>query len=151
VFQAVPEAVAELRLEGYRSAFEERGRRLRPELVVTGSGSSVEAAAAVSGLLDGAEPPTALVTAGREQTVGALRTLTERAVRGRVAHVALDDVACSSFLDPPLTVVRYDVSRLATVAADILLERIGGRTGRPRRVVLTPSLVERGSGELRPG
>jgi LacI family transcriptional regulator len=151
VFQAVPETVAGLRLEGYTAALEERGRRLRPELVVTGSGSRDEAAAAVSGLLDGPEPPTALVTAGREQTLGALRSLTERGLRGRIAHVALDDVDCGALLDPPLTVVRYDVSRLATVAADILLERIGGRTGRARRVVLTPSLVERGSGELRPG
>ncbi len=151
LFHEVPEAVARQRLEGFTAAFAERGRRLRAELVVTGSQSRDDAASAVARLLEADDPPTALVTAGREQTVGALRALSELGRRRAVAHVALDDLDGAPFLDPPLTVVRYDVSRLGAVAADILLERIAGRRGRARRVVLSPSLVERGSGELRPG
>ena len=150
LFQAQPEAVARQRLEGFGEAFSGRGRRLRPELVVSGLGAADEAAAALAGLLDGADPPSALVSSGHGPTAGALQVLVERRLRDTVAHVALDDIGCGTLLDPPLTVVRYDVSRLGAVVADLLLERVGGRTGRARRVVLRPSLVERGSGELPP-
>ncbi len=151
IVQSAPEVVARQRLAGFTAAFEERRRRLRSELLVTGCATREEAASAVASLLDAAEPPTAVVTAGRAQTLGAIEVLAARDLRRTVAHVALDDVEGAGLLDPPLTVVRYDVSRLATVAADLLLERIGGRSGRARRVVLSPSLLERGSGELRPG
>jgi LacI family transcriptional regulator, galactose operon repressor len=150
LFQALPEVVARRRREGFAAAFSGRGRPLRPELLVTGLGTPEHAGSALDHLLDGRDPPTALVTSGPAATTGALRTLTARGLRGTVAHVALDVVGGSDLLTPPLTVVRYDVSRLGAVAADLLLERVGGRTGRARRVVLQPSLVARGSGEIPP-
>jgi len=136
-----PEFTAQVRLADGRLAW---------DVVYLDADFDREAAAALAGLLDGDDPPSALVSSGHGPTAGALQVLVERRLRDSVAHVALDDLGCGTLLDPPLTVVRYDVSRLGAVVADLLFERVGGRAGRARRVVLRPSLVERGSGELRP-
>ncbi len=149
LFQDLPQAVARQRLDGFREAF--GGRRPPPGAVRTGLGSVDEARDAAHRLVDGDDqPPTAIVTSGPAATTGALQALTERGLRRAVAHVALDDVPGSALLDPALTVVRYDVSRVGAVAAELLLERVAGRGGRARRVVLQPSLVQRGSGEIPP-
>ena len=151
LFHDLPEAVARQRLDGFREALGGRGRRPPPGAVVIGLGSVDEARDAVHRLVDGDDqPPTAIVTSGPAATTGALQALTERGLRRAVAHVALDDLPGADLLDPALTVVRYDVSRLGAVAAELLLERVAGHGGRPRRVVLQPSLVQRGSGEVPP-
>ncbi len=150
LFPARPEEVARQRRDGFVAAFADRRRRPVADLLVTGLASEEEAAGAVRALVDLGRPPTAFVTAGTAETTATVRVLGERQVRGVVAHVALDDIGSDDLLDPPLTVVRYDVSRLGAVVADLLFERIGGRRGRSRRVLLHPSLVERGSGEIPP-
>ena len=49
-----------------------------------------------------------------------------------------------------LTVAAQDANRLGQVAAERLFARLDGERGAARRVVNPTTLIERGSGELRP-
>ena len=68
-----------------------------------------------------------------------------------MALVGFDDFPLADLLDPPLTVIRQDVSRIGKTVADMLFQRIDGNTAPPRHLVLDPTLVVRGSGEIPPG
>ena len=72
------------------------------------------------------------------------------ACAGRWRLVGFDDFPMADLLDPPLTVIRQDVGRIGRTVAEMLFDRIGGNTAPPRHVVLEPSLVVRGSGEIPP-
>ncbi|MGL5929802.1 MAG: substrate-binding domain-containing protein, partial [Dermatophilaceae bacterium] len=81
---------------------------------------------------------------------GAVRALIERRLRTTVALVGFDDFPTADLLDPPLTVIRQDVWRIGQTVADLLFTRIAGDTAPPRHVVIEPTLVQRGSGEIPP-
>ena len=81
-------------------------------------------------------------------SAGAVRALAERGQRHEVALVGFDDFPLAHLLDPPLTVVRQDVTRIGATVADLLFDRIDGDTTPPRHIVLQPTLVKRGSGEI---
>ena len=61
-----------------------------------------------------------------------------------VSLVGFDDIDEAGRASPPLTTIRQPPRRLGVAAADILLERLEGRT-EPRRVALEFSLVVRES------
>jgi LacI family transcriptional regulator len=96
----------------------------------------------VSRLLDLADPPTALFATNNRAAIGILQALRERPERP--AYVGFDDFALADVFNPGVTVVRYDVARLARSAVDLLLD---GQSG-GRRVKVPVELVARGSGEL---
>ena len=64
--------------------------------------------------------------------------------------VGFDDFPMADLLEPPLTVIRQDVTRIGRLAAELLFARIDGDTSAPTHVVLEPTLVCRGSGEIPP-
>ena len=136
------------RVAGFRSAHLARGFRPDPQLVVDGVRSSEDAARVVGELLSLADPPTAIFTARNILSVGAVRALAEHGLRGTVSLVGFDDVPLADLLDPPLTVIQQDVTRIGTTVAELLFERIDGVEGAARHVVIEPTLVARGSGEL---
>ena len=127
-----------------------RGLRPDPRLIVTGIRSTDEATRAVHELLELDDPPTAIFAGRNILSTGAVRALAEHGLRRRVALVGFDDFPLADLLDPPLTVIRQDVSRIGQTVADMLFERIDGNTASPRHVVVEPTLVERGSGEIPP-
>jgi LacI family transcriptional regulator len=100
-------------------------------------------------VLRAAPEVTAVVSGVARSTMGALSAL---AALGRrdVAFAAIDDLAGLDALSPGVTVFEQDVEGLSERAAELLFERIDGRTGPPRHVELPLRLVERGSGELPP-
>jgi len=62
-----------------------------------------------------------------------------------VAFVGYDDIAPVAVLQPPLTTIRtsyYDFGRLAT---ELLIDLINRREAGPKRLVIHPALIERGS------
>ena len=101
-------------------------------------------------MLDLDHPPTAVFAARNILASGAARALAERGMRRDIALVGFDDFPMADLLDPPLTVIRQDVARIGKTVADLLFERIGGNTTPPRHVVVEPTLVVRGSGEIPP-
>ncbi|WP_392543993.1 LacI family DNA-binding transcriptional regulator [Oryzobacter telluris] len=138
------------RLAGFRSAYTARGLRPDSTLLVDGLRSTEQAAEVVHELMSLANPPTAIFTARNILSTGAVRALAERGLRREVALVGFDDFPLADLLDPPLTVIRQDVARIGKTVADLLFARIDGNDAPPRHVVIEPSLVVRGSGEIPP-
>jgi LacI family transcriptional regulator len=82
-------------------------------------------------------------------TVGAVNAITASG-RG-VALVGFDDFVLAPSLATPVTVIRADHELMGRLGAESLLRRMDGWAGPPERIVLPTELIERGSGELRPG
>ncbi|GAA4410666.1 LacI family DNA-binding transcriptional regulator [Fodinibacter luteus] len=141
---------AEERRAGFTAAFTARGLRPDPRLVVPNLRSTDEATEVMHALLALDDPPTAVFTGRNILSAGAVRALAERGLRREVALVGFDDFPLADLLDPPLTVIRQDVQRIGATVADLLFERIDGDTSPPRHVVIEPTLVARGSGEIPP-
>lgn len=97
-----------------------------------------------------ADPPTAVFAGRNDLSTGAVRALRSLGLSHRVAVVGFDDFPLADLLDPALTVVRQDVTQIGAEVGRLLFGRIDGDTDPPRRVVLAPTLFERGSGEIHP-
>lgn len=138
------------RLRGFTDGYAALGLRPDPRLVVTGVRSTDEATDVVHDLLALDDPPTAIFTARNILSTGVVRALAERGARRSVALVGFDDFPLADLLDPPLTVIRQDVQRIGKEVAELLFDRIDGLDAPPRHVVIEPSLVVRGSGEIPP-
>ncbi|MEX2555414.1 MAG: LacI family DNA-binding transcriptional regulator [Actinomycetota bacterium] len=79
--------------------------------------------------------------------LGVLQGLRELGVDvpSRVAVVGFDDIGFAQISHPPLTTVRQPLDAIGAEAARLLLGRVGGYHGPPRRTRLAPELVVRGS------
>lgn len=148
LFHLVSIPTAGRRRDGFLDAYEARGIRPDPELVVPDVRSTDEATDVVHRLLSLPDPPTAIFAGRNILAAGAVRALVERGLRDRVALVGFDDFPMADLLDPPLTVVRQDVWRIGQTVADLLFRRIAGEDSPPHHVIIEPTLVPRGSGEL---
>ncbi len=127
---------------GYRTALAGAGVAADDELVVCGVFEPARVAHEVTRLLGLPEPPTAFFATNNRAAIGILQALRERPERP--AYVGFDDFALADVFNPGVTVVRYDVARLARSAVDLLLNpsRVA------RRVKVPVELVARGSGEI---
>jgi LacI family transcriptional regulator len=139
------------RRDGYVEAFRARGLRPDEKLSAQGLRGPAAAEAAVLRLLDLAQPPTAIFAGRNDLTQGAVRALRQRGLSDSVALVGFDDFPLADLVTPALTVVRQDVGRIGRLTADLILGRIDGDTSPPQRIVVEPTLVMRGSGEIPPG
>ena len=101
-------------------------------------------------LLDAQHPPTAVFAARNSIAIGAVRALRQRGLSSRVALVGFDDFPLADVLEPGLTVVRQNVGRIGREVSRALFARIDGDQSPPQHTVITPELVVRGSGEIRP-
>jgi len=136
------------RLRGFRDAMRAELGGADAALVrrlTTGSISEAERAA--RDLLAVPDPPTAVFTTTGFMTQGLLRAL---GPRRDVAVVGFDDFPLADMLPVPVTVVAGDPQVLGTVAAQTLFARIDGWAGPQTRRVVRPTLIPRGSGEIRP-
>jgi LacI family transcriptional regulator len=115
---------------------------------VDGLRSEKESEAAVRQLLTLADPPTALFTSQNLVTVGAVRALHSLGLQHEIALVGFDDLLLAELLDPGITVVAQDPTRIGTLAAERLFSRLDGDTGPEQTLVVPTSLLVRGSGEI---
>jgi LacI family transcriptional regulator len=138
------------RLRGYEVALAAHGIDFDPALVRMELHDSEVASAAAADLLGAADPPTALFTAQNLITVGAVQRLRQLGLHRRVALVGFDDLPLADAVEPGLTVVAQNAPELGRLAAELLFARLDGDTGPSRRVEVPTTLIERGSGELRP-
>jgi LacI family transcriptional regulator len=138
------------RRDGYVEAFRARGMHPDEKLSVLGLRGPAAAEAAVLQLLDLAHPPTAIFAGRNDLAQGTIRALRQRGLSNSVALVGFDDFPLADLMTPALTVVRQDVARLGRITAHLVLGRIDGDTSPPQRIVVEPTLVVRGSGEIPP-
>src|SRR6266576_3489939 len=119
------------RLRGYREALESAGVEFDPDLVVESSAIDPDVAC------DG------VVEAARQQNLEIPRDL---------ALVCFDDIEHVSRLYPFLTVMAQPAETFGTIATQLLIDRLAGRVGQRRRIVVLPAdfIVRKSSGALAP-
>ncbi len=136
------------RYAGYCDALANAGIAHDSQLVSLGHPDRDRIARHVETIARLPEPATALFTGNSLNTLATLRALTGH--RRDFAHVAFDDFELFDLLDPGVTVVAQDPAGMGTVAAELLFRRLQGESTGKQTVLLKTSLIERGSGELRP-
>ncbi len=136
---------ANLRRLGYQDAL--RAASIRTSRVAHRPFTIDGGRSATVNLLDQSRPPDALFVGNAALGLGVLRELRARNLRPGhdVGLICFDDAPWAPFIDPPISVVSQPAYRMGAQAAALLVERIGGATHPPRRIVLGTDLVVRES------
>jgi LacI family transcriptional regulator len=134
---------------GFRDAMAQAGRT-NTSRQVQALRSEQEAYAAVHGLMQLDNPPTALFTSHYLLTLGAIRALHDLQFEDRVALVGFDDIMLADLVRPAITVMAQDPIRLGTLAAERIFARLDGDTSPLQTGVVAAQLIARGSGEIPP-
>jgi LacI family transcriptional regulator len=141
VDSGVPQAI---RLDVYRRAMQDAGLGDRIRVVRTGNGESESRRAALQ-LLGEPDRPTAVFAAHDEPALGVLHAVADAGLTPAEVSVAgYDDIEIAAHPGISLTTVNQDGERMGRLAAELLLERIAGRSA-PRHEVVRPELVVRTS------
>jgi LacI family transcriptional regulator len=134
------------RIDGFVAAMRAAGNTDWEPFVRTDIHDVRHAERAVRDLLALDPAPTAFFTTNNRLTTGALRAM--RDVAEPPALVGFDDFDLADVLGT--TVVAHDMSTIGREAARLAFERISGHTGPARTIVISTSIVSRGSGERPP-
>lgn len=126
------------RMAGFTAALEAHGLAADPDLVTPGIGP--DALAAITGLLDRADPPTAMFSAGNRPGRHVIRAM--RATGRTVDLAVFDDISDPDLLTPAPLVAASGPERLGAIAARMAMERLDGLTGPPRSVVLPVPILD---------
>jgi DNA-binding LacI/PurR family transcriptional regulator len=136
------------RHEGLREALADLGVGLEGSLVRFGDFRTAGGRTGAGELLNLPSPPTALVTANNQMTLGALLTINEMGLDlpGDLSVVGFDDPEWAPLTGPPLTTLAQPTYEMGVRAARMLLDRIEvGPDEESRKVLLEPWLVVRES------
>jgi LacI family transcriptional regulator len=142
-------ATSAARLRGYRDALAHHQIEAAEALVNCDVATSPAAAAAVSALIGGDGPPTAILSATTRASLGVVPAL-HAARRTDIALVAFGDFPMADALRPAITVVDHPGHEIGRVAAARLLARLADPGLPVDRVQVPARIIERGSGELHP-
>ena len=110
--------------------------------VLAGSFSPDHGEAATRTLLDGADPPTAIVCGSNQLLVGCLRVLNERSIAvGRdISIVTCDQVPASELFKPRIASISRDPVELGRKSAELLVHRLRDGAG-VEKVVLPTEFI----------
>jgi LacI family transcriptional regulator len=137
------------RLRGFNDAVAQAGLT-NTSRQVNGLRSEHESYAAVHGLMQLDNPPTALFASHYLLTLGAIRALHDLQLEERLALIGFDDIVLADLVRPAITVMAQDPTRLGTLAAERIFARLDGDTSPVQTVVVPAKLIARGSGEIPP-
>ena len=103
-------------------------------------------------LLERKVPFTALFAYNDLSALGAIRAFQEEGIRvpHDVSVVGFDDIQGAAYNTPSLTTVRQPLTRMGSIAAQTLLDRIEGSEEYPSEIAIEPELVVRESTARRP-
>jgi len=140
-----PESIPTMRerVAGAVSLFSERNAEIVPEIVRTPI-SVDDSRQATSELLMSNRRPTAIFAMNDELTMGAVTAIHEHGLRiaRDIAVIGFDGVRFAAAMKPRLTVVTQDTHRIAAMAVQQMLDRLGDSEETATRVdVLAPQLV----------
>lgn len=136
------------RLAGYLDAMREADCPVDRGLVCTGVRTPSDGRQALQALIDSRKSFTAVLVCRNDLTIGALEALQRNGLQHTVALVGFDDMPMAPLVDPPLTVVRQEIDQLARATVTCLAERMRGCSLPARDIVIRPTLLRRGSGEI---
>ena len=136
------------RVRGYRLAHEARGVPVDESLVHMADFWE-ESAYAITESLLARTPPDALFAANLNTLVGTVRAVRAAGltIPGDIAVVGFDDIPFMSAITPFLTVVAQQSRTLGVIAAQLLIDKLGGKRARSEHqtVLLQPELMVRES------
>ncbi len=139
---------SQARLDGYRAALERAGIPADPALVYSGDFLFHGALVAATGMLDLADPPTAIFAGSDMQAMGVYEAARQhrRRIPDDLSVVGFDDLPMSGWVSPPLTTIIQPLAQMAAMATRTVLALLDGRADTSsNRVELTTSLVVRAS------
>ncbi len=141
--------IAGERLQGYREALAGKGLRMPASYVVNGGHGDQTGYEGMRHLLRAARPtPDGIFCYNDPVAIGAMKAILDANLR--VPHdicvVGAGNVQYSDLLAVPLTTVDQGTCQIGAQAAELLMERITlKRPGRPKKILISPRLVERES------
>jgi LacI family transcriptional regulator len=141
-------STARERMRGYSNALRAAGLKVVPSLIVRTTADRAGGHMAMQQILAMVPRPTAVFAVNNMTALGAMQALRERAlaVPSDIALVCFDDVEHLAIHAPFMTVIDQPTEMFGTFAAQLLLDRIEGKSGGPpRTVVLQPDLRVRES------
>jgi LacI family gluconate utilization system Gnt-I transcriptional repressor len=135
------------RREGYAAALAESGLAVDPRIMLEMPPGLPSGCEAIIRLVEMSPSVDAVFFAGDVLAIGALLECQRRgwAVPGRVAIASFDDVDLLRQLNPAITTVRLPRLEIGRRSAEILLDRIRGRSAERIRVDLGFEIIQRGS------
>ena len=139
------------RHQGFLDAMSNHGLAVPPESMATELHTREAADAAAYAMFNVPEPPTALFTAQNNITIAAIRCLQGLGLTEQVALIGFDDLPWADLVHPGITVMAQDPAAIGRLAAQIIFDRIGGDDSPVRTEIVPTRLIQRGSGEIRPG
>lgn len=134
------------RLRGYREAMAEAGLEPEDAWISMEQPTDVGVRFALTRMLSGPRPVTAVFSGNNRITVLVLREF--RSLPNRPALVGFDDFELAELLSPGITVVAQDPAAMGRIAAELLYRRLAGESGPAQRIEIPTTLLVRGSGEL---
>ncbi|RPI33877.1 MAG: LacI family transcriptional regulator [Chloroflexota bacterium] len=135
------------RIVGYRMALEENGLAYDENLVLQGDYHPDSGLQIAKNFLNRKPRPTAIFALNDLMALGALRAAAELrfSVPDEIAIVGFDDIEFACYTNPPLTTIAQPKKETGIQAANMLAGRISDPKRSPRRIVLQPELIVRGS------
>ena len=143
-------ATAAERHQGYLEELAHQGIEPDATLIRLDLRGFEKAEAAVTELLNGPHPPTALLTGQNLITIGAFRALRRMGLHRRIALLGFDDILLADLLEPGITVIAQDPAAIGLMAADVLFRRLDGDRSPAKSFTVPTRMIQRGSGEIRP-
>lgn len=138
------------RISAFRKALKARNTAFQPEYLRTGPSTPEFGEQATGDLLALSEPPTAIMAGSNQIAIGVLGLLRTMkiSIPRQMSLLVADDVDVARLNHPAITVVARDMAQIGLTAGKLLIERLNGPPGAPKREVLLPThLIVRDSCE----
>jgi LacI family transcriptional regulator len=139
----------ELRLNGFKSALETKKIPLNDKFLHLGLDNDEKAEVEMCAILSSENIPTAIFASKSELAIGIIRAL-HKHERTDIALISFDDFQLADTLNPAVSVLDHSSRALGRAAILKLLRKIDGLEPTFSEDLLPLSVIERGSGELRP-
>ena len=135
------------RIEGFLDAATNAGIRGSEDYIRLGVKRSGTARKIISDLLSLPAPPTAILASDNVVALEVFKTVRALglSIPDDLSLIAFHDADWTSVTSPPITVVAQPSFELGMESAKVLIKRVRGHLGAPRRLVLTTTIIERQS------
>ena len=135
------------RWRGYKKCLKDHHLIYDPSLVLQTQYALESGRKGIKTLLSRDNPPTAVFCSNDFMAIGAMQGAREfgAVLPEGLSIVGFDDMAIASYINPGLTTIRQPAYEMGRLGAEILLDQIKKRDGRPIHKILETSIVVRES------
>lgn len=135
------------RMRGYEAAYTRLMLAPPGDLMCRNGFSSEAAFIEMSNMLGKTDPPTAVLAGGINSLGGVMRAIQSHKLRipEDISVIGGSDTDLSLLSTPPISVVRTDFAELGRTGARLLLDRVGGDSAPPRRIIFGTDFIIRAS------